>query len=193
MKLLVHQVTLLGILVVAYLIQVQIITPLEGWLQGGAVLGAENLLFLPHGASAVCAALSGMRALIPLLLVTLLPMQGPAGAEPEALLISMGPVAFLMISVMLINLVNRSPIFAALSVGGGRSINLFHLVLGTAALSSLLNTIFSSFWLDATALRPLLQSRLGADMLGTAVFIGLLLLIKAPLIRALYFVHRKHF
>lgn len=62
MKLFLHQLAVLGILVFAYLLQIQIIAPLEGWLQGGSALAAGSLLFLPFGASVVCVELSGVKA-----------------------------------------------------------------------------------------------------------------------------------
>ena len=192
MKLFLHQLTVLGILLVAYLLQIQIIAPLEGWLQGGSALAAGSLLFLPFGASAVCVALSGLKVSIPLLMAVFLPGLSSGFAGVESLLLNLGPIVSLLIAVMLINLISRNTLSQSLSAGAGRGVNLLYLVLGTAALASILNLLFSSILLDASLYGQSLYGRFGANMLGTLAFIGLLLMLKKPLIKALYLLGRKH-
>lgn len=192
MKLFLHQLAVMGILMFAYLLQIQIIAPLEGWLHEAGTLAAGSLLFLPFGASAVCVALSGLKVSTPLLVMVLFPGLSSGFAGVESLLLSLGPIASLLIAVMLINLITRNALGQSLSVGAGKGVNLLYLVLGTAALASILNLLLSSILLDASQQGQNLYGHFGANMLGTLAFIGLLLMLKKPLIKALYFLGRKH-
>ena len=165
-------------LMFAFLIQFQIVWPLESWLLGAFPQASVSLLFLPHGIKAIVAVLGGVPALL-----------GIAAAHfTTDLLLSLnldravysafsGSIIMLLPLVMF-NFMTHRKLFSGLPLNDDSNTHLFRVVLVVALVASLLNGVINSAVKDDQTITFLAFKYVFGDMAGTLLAFGLLMLLR---------------
>jgi len=178
MRILPQQLTILVLMLIALLIQFQVIWKIESSLLEYSPLAVASLMFIPHGIRAIAVVLSGASALAPIFLAHLI-TDLAIGLSLTAGVISGAAAALAMVvPLVLINYLSHKPALVPLAVGNTENLSLFRLVIVVGAISSLVNGAigavrYSTSPLDLVALKYFI-----GDMLGVIVVLLLLLVAK---------------
>lgn len=191
MSLLRHQIAVLSFLLFTMLLQLQVIWPVESTLQQHSAIAVGSLLYLPHGAKAICAVLSGTKAIIPLFLLHFITDLFIDMTLTHAIMSGVVSVVTLMTPVVLINFLSNKPLFESLASGITKNLSLMRLVLFVATVASILNSLFAVIRYEELQIQLIAFKYFIGDLLGTLVLLALLVGLKGRLVKLAYWIEKK--
>lgn len=185
-----HQLFLLAILLLAMLLQFQIVWDIESKLLDYSPVVVASILFIPHGVKAIMVVLSGAKAIVPIFLAHFVTDLAIGLGALGGVLSGAAAVASMMLPLVLINFVTHKRVFAPLANEGEENFSLFRLVIFTAVVSSLLNSIIGALRYGNSPVDLTAFKFFTGDVGGTLFVLALLILLKKPLIKLAHAVGR---
>ena len=185
-----HQLFLLAILLLTMLLQFQIVWDIESKLLNYSPFEVASILFIPHGVKAIMVVLSGAKAIVPIFLAHLVTDLAIGLGALGGVLSGGAAVASMMLPLVLINFITHKRMFAPLASEGAENFSLFRLVIFTAVVSSLLNSIIGALRYGNSPVDLTAFKFFTGDVGGTLFVLALLIMLKKPLIKLAHAVGR---
>lgn len=165
------------------LLQFQVIWDIESKILDYSPVAVASLLFIPHGIKAICVVLSGAKATIPIFLAHFITDLAIGMGAIGGVLSGSGAVVSMMLPLVLINFISQKPMFTPLAKDSTENLSLFRLVIFTAIVSSLLNSVIGAVRYGTSPLDLTAFKFFTGDLGGTLVVLGLLILMRKPLMK----------
>ena len=171
------------ILTLAIFLQYKIVMPLEATLTNMGGTEVASLMFLPHGMKAVLVVLCGPLVLIPIFFSHLVTDLYNGMAMSDALIAGPTNVLTFLVPLALINYLSNNNPFTYLTLSSTSNLSLFRTVFVVAFIASLINGKIGAMRYTDAGIDFLSFRFVIGDMIGTAMLLVLLLLLKNKIIQ----------
>lgn len=168
------------LLTLIILVQYNIVLPVETAL---TEIDSASLMFLPHGMKAVLVVICGPLALIPIFFSHLVTDLYNGMALNDALIAGPINVLTFLVPLTLINYLGNNSPLTKLTLGSTSNLSLFRVAFAVAFIASLINGIFGAVRYGEAGIDLIAFRFVMGDMMGTAMLLILLLLLKSKVIQ----------
>lgn len=175
------QVLAFIILTLTIFVQYKIVMPVEAAIMGGKEVA--SLMFLPHGMKAVLVVICGPFVLIPIFFSHLGTDLYNGMALSDALIAGPANMLTFLVPLILINYLSNSSPLTHLTFGNTSNLSLFRTVFVVAFIASLINGMIGAMRHSEVGIDFLAFRFVIGDMIGTAMLLVLLVLLKNKIIQ----------
>ena len=171
-----------AVLMLAFLVQVNIIFPIEQMVVSSGVVSLVSLLFIPFGFKVIFAALVGAAAIVPIFFAhATMDLYFGKSLSEVALYGALG--AFVVyFPIVLFNFSRERPLFGRLDLSQG-NYNIARIILLLAFIATILNSVIHSTIHQGLQIDLLAFRYVTGDLGGTVAVLLLLVLFKRQFIR----------
>lgn len=173
------------LLLAAFLIQYQVVFPIESLFIDPASSSIVSFVFLPHGVKTILLALTGPAAIIPVFLSQLISDLVLGHTLDYSVISSFESVIALIIPLMLLNYMTNNRTLASLRLDMDYNLSLIRIVLALAVMQGLINSLIRSGIHEQSGLSLLSFRYLSGDIVGTILVLGLVILLRTHIIMGL--------
>jgi hypothetical protein len=173
------------LLLAAFLIQYQVMFPIESLFIDPASSSIVSFVFLPHGVKTILLALTGPAAIIPVFLSQLISDLVLGHTLNYSVISSFESVIALIIPLMLLNYMTNNRTLASLRLDMDYNLSLIRIVLALAVMQGLINSLIRSVIHEQSGLSLLSFRYLSGDIVGTILVLGLVILLRRHIIMGL--------
>ena len=178
---LVFQVLMYLVLMLAFMVQINVIFPLEQMIVSSGVVNLVSLLFIPFGFKVIFAAFGGASAILPIFFAHATMDLYFGRSLPEVALYGVIGAFVVFFPLVLMNFSRERPLLARLDLATG-NINIARIVVVLAVIATILNSVIHATIHQGLQI-DLLAFRFVAGDLGGTLFVLLgLVLLKRQLI-----------
>lgn len=168
-------------LMLAFVVQVTLIFPVEQYVVGSGVVNLVSLLFIPFGFKVIFAAFGGASAILPIFFAHAT-MDLYFGKSLSDVLLHAGIGVFIVyLPLVLMNFSRERPLLANLDLAQG-NINIARVILVLAFIATILNSIIHSTLYQGVQIDLLAFRYVTGDLGGTIFVLLVLVLLKRQLI-----------
>lgn len=177
-----------SVLIIAFLIQFQLIWPAESYLLENLDVGSVSLLFIPHGIKAIAVVIGGLPALFAIALAHFATDMFLSLPIERALWSAFSGAIVMALPLFVFNFVMGRKLLSSISLSDDYRLSMVRLVLAVALVSSMLNGIINAVYHENSGVSLLAFRYVLGDMLGTLVALLILMLFRKSVLR---FVSRR--
>lgn len=181
----VFQLAMFTALILAFVVQVQVIFPFERTFVPDKIVEVVSLLFLPFGLKIIFAALVGSQALVPIFLSHAIGRIYFGEGMGEAFFTALVAVAVLYLPIIILNFVRERSSMATIDLAEN-NVSIFRYILALAFSASVLNAFFHTMIYQDLNIDLLAFRFVVGDLGGTIVVLMCILLAKQPIVRFMY-------
>ena len=177
------QLILTLVLVLAFVLQFEVILPVEGALFPSDDLSHASLLFIPHGLKMLAAYLLGIIAAPAIFVAQLIAGLFVLGVNGQDAVVGafFGTLAAIM-PVAIINFLFKSPWHEGVALHSKEGIGTFRAFIVAVMLSTFVNSVLHSAYYHADSTVMLPFRYLFGDMMGALIVFGLVILMRRQIL-----------
>ena len=173
---LVFQVLMYLVLMLAFMVQFNVIFPLEQMIVSSGVVNLVSLLFIPFGFKVIFAAFGGASAILPIFFAHATMDLYFGRSLPEVALYGVIGAFVVFFPLVLMNFSRERPLLARLDLAAG-NINIARIVVVLAVIATILNSVIHATIHQGLQINLLAFRFVAGDLGGTLfVLLGLVLL-----------------
>ncbi|HSG03892.1 MAG TPA: hypothetical protein VLA39_09215 [Marinobacterium sp.] len=173
---LVFQVLMYLVLMLAFMVQFNVIFPLEQMIVSSGVVNLVSLLFIPFGFKVIFAAFGGASAILPIFFAHATMDLYFGRSLPEVALYGVIGAFVVFFPLVLMNFSRERPLLARLDLAAG-NINIARIVVVLAVIATILNSVIHATIHQGLQVDLLAFRYVAGDLGGTLfVLLGLVLL-----------------
>jgi len=173
---LVFQVLMYLVLMLAFMVQINVIFPLEQMIVSSGVVNLVSLLFIPFGFKVIFAAFGGASAILPIFFAHATMDLYFGRSLPEVALYGVIGAFVVFFPLVLMNFSRERPLLARLDLAAG-NINIARIVVVLAVIATILNSVIHATIHQGLQINLLAFRFVAGDLGGTLfVLLGLVLL-----------------
>ena len=173
---LVFQVLIYLVLMLAFMVQINVIFPLEQMIVSSGVVNLVSLLFIPFGFKVIFAAFGGASAILPIFFAHATMDLYFGRSLPEVALYGVIGAFVVFFPLVLMNFSRERPLLARLDLAAG-NINIARIVVVLAVIATILNSVIHATIHQGLQVDLLAFRYVAGDLGGTLfVLLGLVLL-----------------
>ena len=173
------------LLMSAFLLQFQVIWPLESWVLGAFPATSVSLMFLPHGIKAVVAVLGGGPALLAIAAAHFTTDLLLSLSLDRALYSALSGSLIMLIPLAMFNFMTSRKLLSGITLNNDMNTSVVRVVIMIALVASLLNGLINATVHEDQKISLLAFKYLLGDMVGTILSLTLLLVLRRPIMRYL--------
>ena len=177
-----------SILIIAFLIQFQLIWPAESYLLENLDVGSVSLLFIPHGIKAISVVIGGLPALFAIALAHFATDMFLSLPIERALWSAFSGSIVMLLPLLVFNFLMGRQLLSSISLNDDYRLSMVRLVIAVALVSSMLNGLLNAVYHEGDGVSLLAFRYVLGDMLGTLLALAILMIFRKSVLR---YVSRK--